>query len=46
MKDRGVEQNALSQAVIWGSYFLVGAFLLSGIWYMYLKPLVKKLVGG
>jgi hypothetical protein len=46
VKDRGVEQNVLTQIVIWGSYFVMGAFLLSGMWYMYLKPLVKKLGGG
>lgn len=41
-----MEQNALSHLVIWGSFFVTVIFLFTGIWYMYLKPLIKRLAGG
>ena len=46
MREQEVERNALSHIVIWAGFLTTVVFLGTGIWYMYLKPLLKKLSGG
>jgi hypothetical protein len=46
VREQEVEQHALSHVVIWAAFLVTVAFLCTGIWYMYLKPLFKKVAGG
>lgn len=40
MKEREFEKHASSRMVVWAAFVVTAAFLLTGLWYMYVKPLL------